>query len=283
MSPLSRRMSRFGQTISRSVLLVIVGAWCLVPFFWLVATSFKTTSRSISNLNPLSGDFGWDNYLAVFGEGFIYNLRNSFIVAGAATALCIVLGALLAYALVRLDVRGRGLILGGVLALSLFPAISLVPPLYDLWRETGLLNTYPGLYLPYTAFALPLTVFMLTTFYAAIPYELEEAAHLDGATPFQTFWRIVLPLVGPGLFAAAIITFVTSWNEYLLASTFAPRGLEVQTVPPAIAGFTGSDPFDRPIGTITAACVVVCVPTIAIALVFQRRIVSGLTAGGLKG
>jgi multiple sugar transport system permease protein len=152
-----------------------------------------------------------------------------------------------------------------------------------LWRNVGLLNTYPGLYIPYTAFTLPLTIFILTTFYASIPKDLEEAARVDGATAFQAFYKVVLPLAAPGVFAAAIIVFVYAWNEFLLASTFAPRDLVAQTVPVAIAAFTGSVEFQRPIGTITAACVIVTIPMIIMTLILQRRIVAGLTAGAVKG
>jgi multiple sugar transport system permease protein len=197
--------------------------------------------------------------------------------------LCIVIGSFAAYALARLPIRRKVLILSGVLAVALFPPVALVPPMYEVWRSLGLLNTYPGLYIPYTAFTLPLTIFILTTFFASIPRDLDEAARIDGATPFQAFYKVVLPLAAPGVFAAAILVFVHSWNEFLLASTFNPRNLSAQTVPVAVAAFTGSVPFQRPIGTITAACVIVTVPMIVLTLIFQRRIVAGLTQGAVKG
>lgn len=272
-----------GQRIRKAGLLSIILLWCLFPFLWLAMTSLKSGGRALLSTNMFEGPFGLQNYRAVLEQGFAYNLRNSMIVAGMTTIICIVVGALAAYALARLDLKRKALILGGVLAVSLFPNISLVPPLYDLWRTFGLLNTYPGLYIPYTAFSLPLTIFILTTFFSSIPVEMEEAATVDGATAFQAFRRIALPLAAPGIFAAAIITFVLSWNEFLLASVFAPRSLAAQTVPVAIAAFTGVDPYQRPIGTITAACVIVIIPMIVLALVFQRRIVSGLTQGGIKG
>lgn len=271
------------QRLLKAGLLGIIVVWCLFPFLWLVMTSLKSGGRAMMSPNMFQGPFGLDNYREVFAQGFVYNLRNSLVVASMATLICIVLGALAAYALVRLNLKRQALILGGILAVSLFPPISLVPPLYSLWRDLGLLNTYPGLYIPYTAFTLPLTIFILTTFFASIPEELEEAATVDGATPFQAFGRIALPLAAPGIFAASIITFVLSWNEFLLASTFAPRSLAAQTVPVAIAAFTGTDPYERPIGSITAACVLVIIPMIVLALVFQRRIVAGLTQGGVKG
>jgi multiple sugar transport system permease protein len=269
---------------AKTAMLGVILLWCLFPFFWLIMTSLKQGDRALNSPDLFQGPFGLQNYLAVFQQEFQLNLRNSFIVAGMTTLLCIVIGSLCAYAIARLPLRRKILLLSGVLAVSLFPPVALVPPLYELWRALGLLNTWEGLYLPYTAFTLPLTIFILTTFFAAIPVDLSEAAKVDGATPFQAFWRIVFPLAAPGVFAAAIIVFVLAWNEFLLASTFAPRNPEIaQTVPVAIAAFTGAVEFQRPIGTITAACVVVTIPMIIVALAFQRRIVAGLTAGGIKG
>jgi multiple sugar transport system permease protein len=268
----------------KSALLAIIVLWCLIPFFWLIMTSLKIGDRALNHPSPFQGPFGLGNYIAVFGLDFHLNLRNSLVVAGTTTVLCVVIGGLAAYAIARLPMRGKVLILSGVLAVSLFPPVALVPPLYEVWREVGLLNTYEGLYIPYTAFTLPITIFVLTTFFASIPRELEEAARVDGATPFKAFYKVILPLAAPGVFSIAIIVFVLSFNEFLLASTFAPRNPEVaQTVPVAIAAFTGAVPFQRPIGTITAACVIVMIPMIVAALIFQRRIVSGLTAGGVKG
>lgn len=264
-------------------MMALIVFWCLFPFVWLLSTSLKSGPLALSDPNMFRGPFSFQNYIDVMAEGFGYNLRNSLIVAGMSMIIGVAIGCLAAYALARLPLPRKALILAAILAVSLFPPISLVPPLYALWRELGLLNTYPGLYIPYVAFDLPLTIFILTTFFSSIPKEIEEAAYVDGASRFQTFWRIALPLAAPGVFAAAIISFVTSWNEFLLASTFAPRNLAAQTVPVAIAGFTGAVEWEPPIGTITAACVVVTVPMIVLALAFQRRIIAGLTQGGLKG
>jgi multiple sugar transport system permease protein len=269
---------------AKSGMLGFILLWCLFPFFWLIMTSLKLGDRALNSPSLFQGPFGLQNYLAVFQQDFHQNLRNSFVVAGVTTVLCIVVGSLCAYAIARLPLPRKILLLSAVLAVSLFPPVALVPPLYEVWRALGLLNTWEGLYIPYTAFTLPLTIFILTTFFASIPIDLSEAAKVDGATPFQAFYRIVFPLAAPGVFAAAIIVFVLSWNEFLLASTFAPRNPETaQTVPVAIAAFTGAVEFQRPIGTITAACVVVTIPMIIVALAFQRRIVAGLTAGGIKG
>jgi multiple sugar transport system permease protein len=271
------------QRVGKTALLAVIVVWCLFPFVWLISTSLKIGDRALNSPNLLQGPFGFDNYVSVMQQGFGYNLLNSAVVAGTTTVLCVVIGSLTAYALARLPLKKKVLWLSLILAVNLFPPVSLVPPLYELWRGLGLLNTYPGLYIPYTAFTLPLTIFILTTFFASIPKDLEEAAKVDGASPLQAFRKVVLPLAAPGVFAAAIIIFVTAWNEFLLASTFAPRDLSAQTVPVAIAAFTGSVQFQRPIGTITAACVIVTIPMIILALVFQKRIVAGLTAGGVKG
>ncbi len=272
------------QVWGKSALLGVILLWCLFPFFWLIMTSLKIGDRALNSPDLFQGPFGLQNYEAVFGQNFHLNLRNSFVIAGTTTIICIVVGSLTAYAIARLPLKRKILLLSGVLAVSLFPPVALVPPLYELWRNLGLLNTWEGLYIPYTAFTLPLTIFILMTFYASIPKDLEEAARVDGATPFQAFLRVILPLAAPGVFAAAIIIFVLSWNEFLLANTFAPRSAEIaQTVPVAIAAFTGAVPFQRPIGTITAACVIVTIPMIIIALIFQKRIVAGLTAGSVKG
>jgi len=272
------------QVWGKSALLGVILLWCLFPFLWLIMTSFKIGDRALNSPDLFQGPFGLANYEAVFNQDFHLNLRNSLVVAGATTIICIVVGSLTAYAIARLPLKRKILLLSGVLAVSLFPPVALVPPLYYLWRNLGLLNTYEGLYIPYTAFTLPLTIFILVTFFAAIPKDLEEAARVDGASPFKAFYRVILPLAAPGVFAAAIIIFVLSWNEFLLASTFAPRNPDIaQTVPVAIAAFTGAVEFQRPIGTITAACVVVTIPMIIVALAFQKRIVAGLTAGSVKG
>ncbi len=271
------------RKVGRYVMLGFILVWCLFPFVWLIDTSLKLGDAALNSPSLTQGPFGLDNYASVFDQGFGYNLRNSAIVAGTTTIVCITIGSLAAYALARLPLKGKVLILSAILAVALFPSVALVPPLYELWLSLGLLNTYPGLYIPYTAFTLPLTIFILTTFYASIPKDLEEQARVDGATAFQAFYKIVLPLAAPGVFAAAIIVFVYAWNEFLLASTFAPRDLAAQTVPVAIAAFTGSVEFQRPIGTITAACVIVTIPMIIMTLILQRRITAGLTAGAVKG
>jgi multiple sugar transport system permease protein len=269
--------------VGKALLLLIIFVWCLFPFVWLISTSMKQGNNALNDPNIFQGPFGFSNYTAVFEANFLYNLRNTFVVAIFTTVICITIGAFAAYALARLPLRRKVLWMSGVLAASLFPPVALVPPLYEAWRALGLLNTYPGLYIPYIAFTLPLTIFILVTFFSSIPMELAEAARVDGATPWQTFYKVVLPLAAPGVFAAAIIVFVYATNEFLIASTFAPRDLSVQTATTAVAFFTGASQFERPIGTITAACVVISIPLIIMTLIFQKRIVAGLTAGSVKG
>jgi multiple sugar transport system permease protein len=274
---------RPSRRIGRSLLLLVIFVWCLFPFVWLISTSLKQGNEALADPNMFQGPFGLNNYRVVFAENFLYNLRNTIVVATFTTVICIAIGSLAGYALARLPLKRKGLWLSGVLAASLFPPVALIPSLYEVWRSVGLLNTYPGLWIPYVSFTLPLTIFILVTFFSSIPPELAEAARVDGATAFQTFYRVVLPLAAPGVFAAAIIVFIFATNEFLIASTFAPRDLSVQTATTAVAFFTGATQFERPIGTITAACVVISVPMIILTLIFQRRIVAGLTAGSVKG
>lgn len=279
-----RSMTPKTSSTLRSVLIVIVIIWCLSPFFWLGMTSLKLGDPALNDPNLFRGPFGFDNYVAVLNQGFLFNLRNSFVVASMTTLITILSGMTAAYALAKLPVKRRVPLMTLVLAASLFPPVALVPPLYELWRALGLLSTWEGLYISYISFSLPLAVFILITFFSAIPGELKEAATTDGATPLQTFRMIMLPLATPGIVSAAIITFVVAWNEFLLASTFAPRNAEVaQTMPVAIAAFTGAIEYQRPIGTLTAASILVTVPMILFALVMQKRIVAGLTAGAVKG
>src|SRR5690606_7681761 len=228
----------------KSALLLVVRLWCLLPCVWLIMTPLKIGDRALNSPDLFHGPFGLQNYNAVFQQNFHLNLRNSLAIAGMTTILCVIIGSLAAYAIARLRLKRKLLLLSAVLAVSLFPPVALVPPLYELWRNLGLLNTWQGLYIPYTSFTLPLTIFILTTFFASIPKDLEEAARVDGASPFKAFYKIILPLAAPGVFAAAIIIFVSAWNEFLLASTFAPRNPEIaQTVPVAIAAFTGAVEF----------------------------------------
>lgn len=253
----------------------------LFPLYWAVIASFTPESRLMASPSLWPRTVVLDHYRALFdGRDFWTPIRNSLIVAGLTTALSITLGAACAYALARLRFPGKAALLAFILAVSMFPQIAIVSPLYLLLRSLHLLNTYPGLVLPYLTFAMPLTIWMLVGFFRDLPAQLEEAAFMDGASRMRTLWDIVLPLSAPGLATTAILTFLYSWNEFLFALSFA-LGPERYTVPVAIALFRGQ--YQVPWGEILAAAVVATVPVAALVLVAQRRIVAGLTAGAVKG
>jgi multiple sugar transport system permease protein len=256
--------------------------FCLFPFYWLLNTSLKTgPDLSTSALVPPSPTL--DNYDAIFSDSnFTIALKNSAIVALVTTALSLIVGSFCAYALARLKMKRKFLILAIVLSISTFPQIAIAAPIFKLWRDVGLYNTIPGLVIPYLTFALPLTIYILTSFFKEIPKDLEEAALVDGATNFEAFRKVVVPLAAPGLATAGILTFIAAWNEFLLAITLT-SSTNARTVPAAIAFFTGATQFEQPLGTISAASVVISIPLILLVLFFQKRIVAGLTAGAVKG
>jgi ABC-type glycerol-3-phosphate transport system permease component len=253
----------------------------LFPLAWAALSSVTPEHRLFAAPGLAPRTLTLDHYRALFGErDFWTPMRNSLIVAGATTVLSLVLGGACAYALARLQFRGKGAMLAFVLAVSMFPQIAIVSPLYMLLRELHLLNTYPGLVLPYLTFATPLTIWMLVGFFRQLPAGLEEAAYMDGAGRLRTLWSIMLPLAAPGLATTGILTFLYCWNEFLFALSFT-LGPERHTVPVAITLFRGQ--YQVPWGQILAAAVVATAPVAAIVLVAQRRIVAGLTAGAVKG
>ena len=259
---------------------VVVGV-VLVPLYWTLVASLTPENRLFGTPSLLPGMLVVDHYRALFeARDFWIPIRNSLVVAGLTTLLSVTLGSACAYALARMAFPGKTLTLALVLAVSMFPQISIVSPLYLVLREVGLLNTYPGLVLPYMTFAMPLTIWLLVGFFRQLPADLEEAAFMDGAGRLRTIWEVVLPISAPGLATAAILTFLYSWNEFLFALSFA-MGPERYTVPVAIALFRGQ--YQVPWGEILAAAMVASVPVAVIILVAQRRIVSGLTAGAVKG
>ncbi len=256
--------------------------FCLFPFYWLINISLKTgndlQSSSVIPPNPTL-----KNYQEIFkNPDFTKALRNSAIVALTTTVLALVVGSFCAYALARLKLRGKFVILAIVLTISTFPQIAIAAPLFKLWSDIGLFNTWIGLILPYLTFALPLTVYILVSFFREIPRDLEEAALVDGATHFEAFRKVVVPLAAPGLATAGILAFIAAWNEFLLAVTLTSSS-RARTVPAAIAFFTGATEHEVPYGSISAASVVISVPLIVMVLLFQKRIVAGLTAGAVKG
>lgn len=271
---------RAAHWLGRAALLLLVLAIAF-PFYWAVVASLTPEARLFAAPSLWPDTLVLDHYRALFTERrFWLPIRNSLVVAGATTTFCVTVGALAAYALARLEFRGKAWILGFILAVTMFPQISIVSPLYLLLRALGLINTYPGLILPYLTFAMPLTVWLLVGFFRQLPWEIEEAALVDGASRWQAFTRVILPLSVPGLATTAILTFIYSWNEFLFALSFT-LGPERQTVPVAIALFRGQ--YQVPWGQILAAAVVATAPVAVLVLLFQRRIVQGLTSGAVKG
>ena len=247
------------------------------PFYWAIVSSFTPEAQLFESPSLIPRTFVLDHYRALFTQrDFWVPVRNSLIVAGTTTIFCVTVGGLCAYALARLRFRGKAPLLGLILAVSVFPQISVISPLYLLLRSLRLINTYPGLVLPYLTFAMPLTVWLLVGFFRQLPLELEEASLMDGAGRLRTLWEIILPLAWPGLATTAILTFLYSWNEFLFALSFT-LGPERYTVPVAIPLFRGQ--YQVPWGQILAAAVVATVPVTAIVRVAPRRIVAGLTCG----
>ena len=255
--------------------------YALIPVAWITSLSFKKPDQ-VADGKFFSG-FSTENYEAIFKEDtFNAALVNSIGIAAIATLISIVLAAMAAYALARLDFAGKAVILSGALAVAMFPPVSIVGSLFDMWRAIGLYDTWLGLIIPYMTFTLPLAIYILSAFFREIPWELEQAAQVDGATPFQAFRKIIVPLAAPGVFTAAILVFIFAWNDFIFANTLTSTD-DARTVPAALAFFTGGSRFTEPIGAISAAAVVVTIPIIIMVLIFQRRIVAGLTAGAVKG
>ena len=285
--PRRRRHPAVGNALKLLGLFLVLG-WCLFPFLWMGMTSLRSGAVALTDPNIFQGPFSLANYEQILDLGFQFALRNSLIVASVTTLICIPVAALAGYALARLPMAGKFALLATTLVATLFPPVALVNPLYQVylkvydWTGINLLNSYAGMIIPYVALTLPLAIFILATFFAGIPREIEESAKVDGATPFQAFLRVVAPLAAPGVGAAAILTFVYATNEFLLAFSFAPRDLNVQTVPVFVGTFERVG-YENPIGQIMAASVLVSVPLIIFALVLQRRIVAGLTSGAVKG
>ena len=274
-----------GATARQVLLWVAVAAivvFCLFPFYWLINTSLKS-GADLSGAALLPPSPTSDNYTSIFEDtAFTNALRNSAIIAGSVTVLSLLIGSFAGYALARLHLPFKFLILAIVLSISTFPPIAIAAPVFELWTDIGLYNTYLGLILPSLAFGLPLTVFIMASFFHDIPRELEDAALVDGATRLQAFRKVVIPLAAPGVVTAGLLVFIFAWNEFLFAITLTSTP-ERRPVPAAIAFFTGSQQFEVPLGTISAASVVVTIPLIVLVLIFQRRIVAGLTAGAVKG
>ena len=261
---------------------MLVVLYALIPVLWILSLSLKPTS-TVRDGRLIPSTITFDNYRGFFrGDFFTSALINSVGIGLTSTVIAVVLGAMAAYAIARLNFPGKRLLIGTTLLITMFPAISLVTPLFNIERAVGLFDTWPGLILPYITFALPLAIYTLSAFFREIPWDLEKAAKMDGATPGQAFRRVIVPLAAPGLVTAAILVFIFAWNDLLLALSLTATKAAI-TAPVAIANFTGSSQFEEPTGSIAAGAMVITVPIIAFVLIFQRRIVAGLTSGAVKG
>ena len=277
-----RPQRRWARPVLLWVAVFLICVFCLFPFYWLINVSLKT-GPALSEADLLPPSPSLDNYSSIFeNSDFTAALRNSAIITGITTILALMVGSFAAYALARLRFPRKFLILAVILSISTFPAIAIAAPIFKLWTDIGLYDTRIGLILPYLTFALPLAIYILASFFKEIPKELEEAALVDGATHFQAFRKVVLPLAAPGLVTAGLLTAFFVWNEFLLAVTLTSSP-DAFTVPVAVANFTGSQRFEVPLGTISAASVVITIPLVALVIIFQKRIVAGMTAGAVKG
>ena len=269
-----------GQWIGIAAILI----WCLLPIAWVVSLSFKPVAETAGGSPQFfPKDWTLDVYKTVLQNGdFRHALLNSFGISVIATVLSVMIATLCAYAIARLDFGGKRLVLTIALAIAMFPVVSLVGPLFDQWRVFGLFDTWPGLIIPYMSFTLPLAIWTLSAFFREIPWEMEQAAQVDGATAWQAFRKVIVPLAAPGVFTAAILTFFFAWNDFVfgisLTSTTAARPVTAQ-----MAFFVGPDQFNPPVSTLAAAAVMVTVPIVVLVLFFQRKIVAGLTSGAVKG
>jgi multiple sugar transport system permease protein len=270
---------------------VAILVWCLLPIAWIISLSFKRVDETtLGSPQFLPKHATWDNYKVLLGmtsdkstsHDFLAALRNSFAISLIATLLAVVVATLAAYAIARLEFRGKRVVLSLALAIAMFPVVSLVGPLFDMWRTFHLFNTWPGLIIPYMTFTLPLAIWTLSAFFREIPWEMEQAAQVDGATSWQAFRKVIVPLAAPGVFTAAILTFFFAWNEFVLAISLTST-TSSRTVPAQMSYFVGPDPFNPPYSQLATASVIVTIPVIIIVLLFQRRIVAGLTSGAVKG
>jgi multiple sugar transport system permease protein len=280
-----KNKNSWGTYVGFALILV----WCLLPVAWILSLSFKSLAETTAG-SPhfFPSDWTIDNYKVLLdfnqpaGHDFLLALRNSFGIALIATGLSVIFATLAAYAIARLEFKGKRLVLSLALAIAMFPVVSLVGPLFDMWRTFHLFDTWPGLIIPYMSFTLPLAIWTLSAFFREIPWEMEQAAQVDGATSWQAFRKVIVPLAAPGVFTAAILTFFFAWNEFVLAISLTTTTTS-RTVPAQMAYFVGPDPFNPPYSQLATASVIVTIPVIIIVLLFQRKIVAGLTAGAVKG
>jgi len=261
---------------------VLVLLYALFPVLWILSLSLKPSS-SVKDGKLIPGQITFENYKAIFqGNVFSSALVNSIGIGLITTVIAVVVGGMAAYAIARLAFPGKKALVGVALLIAMFPQISLVTPLFNIERRIGLFDTWPGLIIPYITFALPLAIYTMSAFFKEIPWDLEKAAKMDGATPAQAFRKVIAPLAAPGIVTAGILVFIFAWNDLLLALSLTATQRAI-TAPVAIANFTGSSQFEEPTGSIAAGAMVITVPIIIFVLIFQRRIVAGLTSGAVKG
>jgi multiple sugar transport system permease protein len=272
----------FKVTLTLAVIFVLI--WCIFPFYWAVVSSLKPNIELFDpnpTLIPKNPTFS--NYVKVFAERpFHVNIWNSIVVSGITTLTTLIFGSFAGYAIARLRMKGKAFVMALILSVSMFPQISILGSLFVILRKLGMINTYQGLILPYVAITLPLTTWILQNFFRDLPKEIEEAAAIDGCSRLRTLFQIVFPMSAPGLVATGLLTFITAWNEFLFAFTFMQKP-EYYTVPVAIAMFAGRTQYEQPWGQLMAAAVIVTAPLVVLVLVFQNRIISGLSAGAVKG
>jgi len=277
---MTRKRWGSARTYLSAALIVI---WCLLPAYWMVVTSFRQVGFTYDT-TPFFSHVTLDNYATAFstnlGNHFGRALVNSLIISTVTTVVALAVGVSASYALARLDFRGKFVVMGFILAASMFPGVALVTPLFQLFTNLNWIGTYQALIIPDISFVLPLSIYILVSFFREMPWELEESARIDGCTKSQAFRKIIMPLAAPGIFTTAILAFISAWNEFLIASQLSTD--RTQTVTVAIASFTGSQPHQEPYTAVMAAGTIVTIPLVIMVLIFQRQIVAGLTAGAVK-
>jgi multiple sugar transport system permease protein len=265
-----------------AVINTLVIVYALLPVLWILSLSLKPTQQ-VKDGKLIPSSITFDNYKGIFkGDVFTSALVNSLGIGLITTAIAVVIGGMAAYAVARLEFTGKKLLVGAALLIAMFPQISLVTPLFNIERRIGLFDTWGGLIIPYITFALPLAIYILAAFFREIPRDLEKAAKMDGATPAQAFRMVIAPLAAPGIVTAALLVFIFAWNDLLLALSLTATTAAI-TAPVAIANFSGSSQFEEPTGSIAAGAMVITIPIIIFVLIFQRKIVAGLTSGAVKG
>jgi trehalose/maltose transport system permease protein len=270
------------KIVGWSVAVLAIVVYSLLPVAWITSLSFKQ-GDDINNQQFLPTHWSLDNYRTVFDTNlFTSALRNSLGISLIATAIAVALATVAAYAIARLEFKGKRAVLSTALAIAMFPTVALVGPLFDMWRSLGIYDTWLGLIIPYISFTLPLAIWTLSSFFRQIPWEMEQAAQVDGATAWQAFVKVIVPLAAPGVATATILVFFFAWNDFVFGISLTATD-RARPVPAALAFFTGETFFEQPTAAISAASVIVTIPVMILVLVFQRQIVSGLTSGAVKG